>query len=99
MLLACICTPRHGGSTEPALPTATGIRPVREKEKRKSQVSIHVHSCIIAQEGRSSQTQDLCAYNWSKSRLRRVKDQAEDHGHTGMDHHQPISSQGVCFEL
>ena len=77
----------------------TGIRPDREKEKRESQVSIHVHSCIIAQEDRSSQTQDLRVYNWSKSRLRRVKDQAEDCGHTGMDHHQPISSQGVCFEL
>ena len=25
---------------------------------------------------------DLCAYNWSKSRLRRVKNQAEDCGHT-----------------
>ena len=42
---------RHGGSTELA---AKGIRPVREKEERKSQGSTHVHSCIIAQEGRSS---------------------------------------------
>ena len=44
---------RHGGSTEFAPPVAEGIRPVRE-EKRKSQRSTHVHSCIIAQEGRSS---------------------------------------------
>ena len=32
-------------------------------------------------------------------RLRRVKDQAEDHGHTGQGSPQPRSSQGVCFEL
>ena len=29
--------------------------------------------------------QDLRAYNWSKSWLRRVKDQAEDRGHTQID--------------
>ena len=45
---------RHGGSDELAPPAAEGIRLVREKEKRKSQVSTRVHSCIIAQEGRSS---------------------------------------------
>ena len=36
-----ICTLRHGGSTEPALPMAE-LRPVREKEKRKSQ---GIHLC------------------------------------------------------
>ena len=45
---------RHGGSGEPALPMAKGVRPVREKEKRKSQGSTCPHSCIIAQEGGSS---------------------------------------------
>ena len=45
---------RHGGSTELAPLVAEGIRPVREKDQRKSQGSTHVHSCIIAQEGRSS---------------------------------------------
>ena len=43
-LVACICILRHGGSAKPALPVARRIRPVREKEKRKSQVSICVHS-------------------------------------------------------
>ena len=46
---------RHGGSAELAPPmTEEEIRPVREKEKKESQGSTHVHSCIIAQEGRSS---------------------------------------------
>ena len=35
---------RHGGSAELALPAAKGVRLVREKEKRKSQGSTHVHS-------------------------------------------------------
>ena len=45
---------RHGGSAELASPMVKGIRLVREKEKRKSQGSTHVHSCTIAQEGRNS---------------------------------------------
>ena len=98
MLLACTCTLRHGGSTEPTLPMATEVRPVREKEKRKSQVSIHVHSCFIALKGRRQPYQDSCDQTDS-SRLRRVKDQAEDRGHTGQGSPQPINSQGVCFEL
>ena len=43
-----ICTPRHGGSAEPALPMARWrMRLVSEKEKRNS-LGIHVHSWIIA---------------------------------------------------
>ena len=45
---------RHGGSAELAPPTGEEIRLVREKEKRKSQGSTHVHSHIITQEDRSS---------------------------------------------
>ena len=81
MLLACICTLGHGGSAEPALPMATEVRPVREKEKRKSQVSIHVHSCFIALKGRSLPYMILMI-KLVPQRLRRVKDQAKDCGHT-----------------
>ena len=89
---------RHSGSAEPALTAVTEVRLVREKEKRKSQVSIHVHSCFIALKGRRQPYQDYHDQT-GPSRLRRVKYQAEDCGHTGQGSPQPISSQGVCFEL
>ena len=82
MLLACIHTLRHGGSTEPALPMAPEVRLVREKEKRKSQVSIFVHSCFIALKDRRQPYQDSHDQT-GPSWLRRVKDQSEDCGHTG----------------
>ena len=52
---------RHGGSTELAPPMAKeGIRPVRDKEKRKAKDLPRVYSYIIAQEGRSSQIGSSC---------------------------------------
>ena len=83
MLLTCICKLRHGGSAEPALPAATEVRPVREKEK-KSYVSIKVHSCFIALKGRRLPYRIL-VIKLIPQRLSRVKDQAEDHGYTGQE--------------
>ena len=50
-----ICTPRHGGSTEPALPAARRkLRPVREKGKRNSQ-GIHLCSQLnLCPKGRTN---------------------------------------------
>ena len=73
---------RHGGSSELAPPMAkVGIRPVREKEKRKAK-DLPMFTVASLPRRVGAARYDLHAYNWSKSRLRRVKDQAEDHGHT-----------------
>ena len=50
-----ICTPRHGGSTEPALPMARRKLSWSVRKRRgTAQVSIHVHSWIIGLKGRTS---------------------------------------------
>ena len=71
---------RHGGSAELAPPAAKGIRLVRE-EKRKAK-DPPMFTVASLPRGVGAARYDLHAYNWSKSRLRRVKDQAEDCGHT-----------------
>ena len=72
---------RHGGSAELAPPMAEGIRLVREKEKRKAKDPPMFTVASLPRRVGAARW-DLRAYNWSKSRLRRVKDQAEDRGHT-----------------
>ena len=57
------------------------LRPVREKEKRKAK-DLPMFTVASLPRRVGAARQDLRAYNWFNSRLRRVKDQAEDRGHT-----------------
>ena len=71
---------RHGGSGELAPPMALRrLRPVREKEKRKAIFQCSQVASVPKRVGAARQ--DLRAYNWFITRLRKVKNQAEDQGH------------------
>ena len=78
-------------------PQQLEVRLVREKDKRKSQGSTHVHSCIIAQEGRSSYIGifvHTTGPNQGSGESRIRQRPVDTHR---MDHHQPISSQRSMF--